>query len=89
MKTIVYSYEKGGSLVSNFPYDDSAKDFQPGHNDQTAPNLTPDNLLFEHLAKVYSNAHKTMHLSPKCPMFNERFDKGITNGAAWYSVTGV
>lgn len=75
-------------MVSNYPYDDSAKDFQKSHDSRTIPNLTPDNLLFEHLAKVYSNAHTKMHLSPKCPMFSEKFTDGITNGAAWYAVTG-
>lgn len=78
----------GGSLVANYPYDDSAKDFQLGHDARTIPNLTPDNQMFQHLARVYSNAHKTMHLSLKCPMFTEVFPEGITNGAAWYSVTG-
>lgn len=76
----------GGSLVANYPYDDSAKDFQSGHGSQSHPNPnpSPDDQLFRHLARTYSNAHKTMHLSPKCPMFNEKFDEGITNGAAWY-----
>lgn len=78
----------GGSLVANYPYDDSAKDFQPNHDPKTIPNFTPDNEMFQHLARVYSNAHATMHLSPKCPMFKETFPEGITNGAAWYSVTG-
>lgn len=78
----------GGSLVANYPYDDSAKDFQSNHDNRVQPNLTPDNKLFEHLARVYSNAHTTMHLSPKCPMFKEQFPGGITNGANWYAVTG-
>lgn len=78
----------GGSLVANYPYDDSAKDFQPLHDSPVQPNLAPDNQLFQHLSRVYSNAHKTMHLAPKCPMFKEEFPDGITNGAAWYAVTG-
>lgn len=80
----------GGSLVANYPYDDSSKDFQPNqsNNQHTVTNLTPDNQLFQHLARTYSNAHATMHNSPPCPMFKERFPEGITNGAAWYSVTG-
>lgn len=78
----------GGSVVANYPYDDSAKDFQPNHDSRTVPNFTPDNAIFQSLARAYSNAHKTMHLAPKCPMFKEKFPEGITNGAAWYSVTG-
>lgn len=74
----------GGSLVANYPYDDTAKDFQPNHDEHTLLNPTPDHQLFQHLARVYSNAHETMHLSPKCPMFKEQFPEGITNGAAWY-----
>lgn len=69
----------GGSLVANYPYDDSVKDFQIGHDIRTMPNLTPDNQIFQHLARVYSNAHKKMHLAPKCPMFpDEEFPEGIT-----------
>lgn len=78
----------GGSLVANYPYDDSPKDFQPPRDHPTVSNPSPDNPLFQHLARVYSNAHKTMHLATKCPQFPEIFSEGITNGAAWYSVTG-
>lgn len=78
----------GGSLVANYPFDDAAKDFQPHHDTRPLPNLSQDNELFKHLAKVYSNKHPTMHLSPKCPMFNDTFAEGITNGAQWYPVTG-
>lgn len=63
----------GGSVVANYPYDDSAKDFQPNHDTKTVTNPAPDNKLFQHLAKTYSNAHKTMHTSPSCPLFSEHF----------------
>lgn len=80
----------GGSLVANYPYDDSPKDFQSNRDSRIVMNPTPDNQMFQHLARVYSNAHATMHKSPVCPnpLFKERFPEGITNGANWYSVTG-
>lgn len=78
----------GGSLVANYPYDDSAKDFLPRHDSRTVFNPTPDNKIFQFLSKTYSNAHPTMHKGEKCPMFAETFPEGITNGASWYSVTG-
>lgn len=79
----------GGSLVANYPYDDSAKDFLPnGDRHRTVFNPTPDNQMFEFLARTYANAHPKMHLGSDCPLFKEHFPEGITNGAAWYSVTG-
>lgn len=78
----------GGSLVANYPFDDAARDFQPHHDVRPMANPSEDNELFKHLARVYSNAHPTMHTSPKCPMFNDTFAEGITNGAQWYPVTG-
>lgn len=78
----------GGSLVANYPYDDSDKDFLPNHDSRTVYNPSPDDKLFRFLARTYSNAHRTMHDAATCPMFKETFPEGITNGAAWYSVTG-
>lgn len=78
----------GGSLVANYPYDDSAKDFESNRDASTSMNPSPDNRIFQHLARIYSNAHRTMHLSPKCPMFPETFPGGITMGSMWYPVTG-
>lgn len=78
----------GGSLVANYPFDDAAKDFQPHHDPRPLANPSQDNELFKQLARVYANAHPTMHKSPKCPMFNDTFPDGITNGAQWYPVTG-
>lgn len=79
----------GGSLVANYPFDDTAKDFA-GQNDQaTMFNPTQEDDLFKFLARTYSNAHTTMRNGFPCPAFaNEKFPGGITNGAEWYSVTG-
>uniref|UniRef100_A0A1B0CSB2 Peptidase M14 domain-containing protein n=1 Tax=Lutzomyia longipalpis TaxID=7200 RepID=A0A1B0CSB2_LUTLO len=79
----------GGSLVANYPFDDSAKDFAPGSDRRTQQNPTEEDELFKYLARTYSNAHTTMHNAVPCIDFqSEYFPEGITNGASWYSVTG-
>lgn len=83
----------GGTLVANYPYDN-----EPQYASD-AENLSPDDKVFKALALAYSNAHPLMHLGEPCPPLpNERlnfqnvleksFPNGITNGAAWYSVSG-
>ncbi|XP_034196331.2 carboxypeptidase D svr isoform X1 [Osmia lignaria lignaria] len=83
----------GGALVANYPYDN-----EPQYASD-AENLSPDDKVFKALALAYSNAHPRMHLGEPCPPLpNERlnfqnvleksFPNGITNGAAWYSVSG-
>lgn len=47
---------------------------------------TPDNTLFQSLAKLYSLKHGTMALGELC---GEHFPGGITNGAFWYNVNGM
>ena len=70
-----------GSMVANYPYDNS-------YNDQQMYSSTPDDLLFRHLAKIYSKNHNTMgHLNRSSCDFDQFFD-GITNGANWYPVCG-
>lgn len=75
----------GGSLVANYPYDDSPT----GRSEYSA---SPDDDVFQDLAKTYSETHPTMHLKnppwdcPEVPP--DHFDDGITNGAKWYSVSG-
>lgn len=79
----------GGALVANYPYDDG-----PGFG--TAPNLSPDDAVFKALSHAYSDAHPRMHLGKPCPpppgspagVLDDSFPGGITNGAAWYSVSG-
>ncbi|XP_011871567.1 PREDICTED: carboxypeptidase D-like [Vollenhovia emeryi] len=84
----------GGALVANYPYDDGPPDSRPDN----VANPSPDNDVFRMLALTYSNAHPRMHLGQPCPpilndvygktVLEERFPEGITNGAAWYSVSG-
>jgi carboxypeptidase D len=62
-----------GALVMNYPYDDD------GLGSVDSP--TPDDLLFEDISRRYS-----IH-NP--PMWNStEFYQGISNGAAWYSISG-
>ena len=75
----------GGSLVANYPFDDSP-------TGQSEYSKSPDDDVFKELAKSYSMAHPTMHLKnppwpcPEVPP--DHFEDGVTNGAAWYSVSG-
>lgn len=50
--------------------------------------LSPDDDVFKHLASTYANNHLTMHKGRPCKDDAQGFPGGITNGAAWYSVTG-
>ncbi|KFM71636.1 Carboxypeptidase D, partial [Stegodyphus mimosarum] len=74
----------GGSLVANYPYDNNREDRDGLYS------KSPDDEVFRKLASVYSNKHSTMHLAKPCGRgkMNETFPGGITNGAAWYSVSG-
>lgn len=75
----------GGSLVANYPYDDN-----PTNTDKEY-SKSPDDKVFIELASVFSNNHLTMHLGKSCGQLGalgEKFENGITNGAAWYSVPG-
>lgn len=74
----------GGSLVANFPYDDSPTEL--GHS---VYSKSPDDETFKQLAEAYSMAHSTMHGGHPCSeLSGEYFQDGVTNGAAWYSVAG-
>ncbi|XP_058806975.1 LOW QUALITY PROTEIN: carboxypeptidase D-like [Phymastichus coffea] len=84
-----------GALVANYPYDDNPKSVGEG---RARANPSPDDTVFRMLALAYSEAHPTMHLGRPCApppgahwprgMLDEAFPRGITNGAAWYPVTG-
>jgi hypothetical protein len=55
------------------------------HRPQSEVSATPDDKLFQHLAKVYSYNHAVMHTGrSEC----DNFPEGITNGAKWYIVRG-
>jgi carboxypeptidase D len=74
----------GGSLVANYPWDDSTEG-------ETAFSKNPDNKEFVKLAYVYARAHPTMwKTGRRCGLKRDGdyFQNGITNGAAWYNLAG-
>ncbi|EPY82620.1 Carboxypeptidase N catalytic chain precursor-like protein [Camelus ferus] len=73
----------GGAVVANYPYDKSFEHRVRGFR-RTANTPTPDDKLFQKLAKVYSYAHGWMHQGWNC---GDYFPDGITNGASWYSLS--
>lgn len=52
------------------------------------PSIAPDDDVFRHLSLVYSNNHAKMSRGVSCKSGSPRFEQGITNGAAWYPLTG-
>ena len=70
-----------GALVANYPFDDSS-------SGRSVYTRSPDDDIFRQVSLAYSKAHATMHLGKPCPRDSYRFPQGITNGAAWYSVSG-
>ncbi|XP_053245532.1 carboxypeptidase N catalytic chain isoform X1 [Podarcis raffonei] len=73
----------GGAVVANYPYDKSQE--QRSRSVWQAQNSpTPDDSIFQKLAKSYSYAHGTMHQGTNC---GDIFPDGITNGASWYSLS--
>ena len=75
----------GGSLVANYPFDDSA-------TGDSSYSRSPDDDVFRFLAQTYSQTHPTMHLDDapwECTDIPaDHFKGGITNGANWYNVAG-
>jgi hypothetical protein len=53
-----------------------------------SPSISPDDDVFWHLATVYASTHPTMHLGQPCYNTDKGFEGGISNGAAWYPLTG-
>ena len=68
----------GGAVVANYPYDSSPS----GHAIYTA---TRDDDIFRQLSLSYASAHPAMQTGSNCGL---EFINGITNGAAWYSISG-
>ena len=71
-----------GSLVVNYPYDDS-------YTDKVTAAPTADEATFRMLAKAYSFAHASMHKGTTVCLISDKFADGITNGAQWYTARGT
>uniref|UniRef100_A0A7E4US46 Peptidase_M14 domain-containing protein n=1 Tax=Panagrellus redivivus TaxID=6233 RepID=A0A7E4US46_PANRE len=75
----------GGSLVANYPYDDS----DTGADGIYTP--SSDDKLFVELAYQYARAHTNMWKTGRRCGLNadgDSFYHGITNGAGWYHLAG-
>lgn len=57
-------------------------------NYASQPSLTPDDDVFKHLSLTYANNHAKMSRGVACKSATPQFEQGITNGAAWYPLTG-
>ena len=71
---LMASYHSG-ALVANYPYDEI-----PGVPSGTEA-IAPDDALLQELSSAYANENPPM-------LASNTFPGGITNGSAWYSVSG-
>ena len=81
----------GGALVINYPFDATENE-----QDVSSYSATPDDQIFRHLARSFAKNHRLMNDTAE----NQRYLKdakcdddfvkqgSITNGAAWYSISG-
>uniref|UniRef100_A0A182FIJ0 Peptidase M14 domain-containing protein n=1 Tax=Anopheles albimanus TaxID=7167 RepID=A0A182FIJ0_ANOAL len=76
----------GGALVVSYPYDNTPNAIF--HSYLSQPSLTPDDDVFKHLSLTYANNHGKMSRGVACKTASPSFENGITNGAAWYPLTG-
>ncbi|XP_026815455.1 carboxypeptidase M-like isoform X2 [Rhopalosiphum maidis] len=76
----------GGALVASYPFDNTPNSMFQSYT--STPSLTPDDDVFKHLALTYSRNHPTMNQGVACKAGTPTFNNGITNGAAWYPLTG-
>lgn len=58
-----------------------------GHEWVGGASVSPDNDVFVHLARVYSDNHASMHRGDSC-WDGRLFPHGITNGYQWYPLSG-
>ncbi|CAK1551144.1 unnamed protein product [Leptosia nina] len=76
----------GGALVASYPFDNTPSSIFESY--AHTPSVSPDDDVFRHLARIYSNNHAKMSRDVSCQSTFRTFEKGITNGAAWYALTG-
>lgn len=73
----------GGTVVANYPFDSYV-----GTMIWSQQSLSPDDDVFQHLARTYSVHHATMSHHEPCDHEDQPFHDGITNGAQWYPLIG-
>ncbi|XP_045536626.1 carboxypeptidase D isoform X1 [Papilio machaon] len=86
----------GGALVASYPFDNtpSARICRSSvlcavfQRYTPTPSIAPDDDVFRHLSLVYSKNHAKMSRGVSCRSHVPSFKDGITNGAAWYPLTG-
>ncbi|EEB11212.1 carboxypeptidase M precursor, putative [Pediculus humanus corporis] len=76
----------GGALVASYPFDNTPNSMFQSYS--ASPSITPDDDVFQHLSYTYSKNHLKMSKGTSCKAGSPSFSKGITNGAAWYPLTG-
>uniref|UniRef100_A0A1B0CR20 Peptidase M14 domain-containing protein n=2 Tax=Lutzomyia longipalpis TaxID=7200 RepID=A0A1B0CR20_LUTLO len=76
----------GGALVASYPYDNTPNSMFQSY--ASSPSLTPDDDIFRHLSLTYASNHAKMSRGVACKTSSPSFENGITNGAAWYPLTG-
>lgn len=80
MKFVLSINFHGGSVVASYPFDGSK-------SEESMYSVSPDDDVFKYLAKLYASNHKTMSNGNACN--DDEFLDGITNGAQWYSLSGM
>ncbi|XP_059618759.1 carboxypeptidase M isoform X2 [Phlebotomus argentipes] len=76
----------GGALVASYPYDNTPNSMFQSY--ASSPSITPDDDIFRHLSLTYASNHAKMSRGVACKTTSPSFENGITNGAAWYPLTG-
>ncbi|CAG9862374.1 unnamed protein product [Phyllotreta striolata] len=65
----------GSFVVAIYPYCNK--------NETFTVNPTPDDDVFQHLARTYAKNHVNMYKGESCPNSKKKFVDGIVNGASW------
>ncbi|XP_032710745.1 carboxypeptidase M [Lontra canadensis] len=73
----------GGALVASYPFDNGV----PATGTSHSRSLTPDDDVFQYLARTYASRNPTMKKGDQCKN-KMNFPNGITNGYSWYPLKG-
>ena len=73
----------GGTIVASYPFDDS-----PSLIADNTYSASPDDAIFQLLARTYADNHPSMHGGNVCSKHRFEETHGITNGNKWFMVVG-